>query len=872
MSVPDQPSIRLADYRPPHWLVHSIELEFDLDFDATTVRARLALERNPTNPSDRIRLDGEGLELVSATLDGVPVTPVLDAAGIAFESQAMRCRIETVVRIRPEANTALSGLYRSGAALITQCEAEGFRRITYFPDRPDVMSRYSVTLRADRARFPVLLANGELEAEGELPGARHWARWLDPHPKPCYLFALVAGRLEHIAERFRTAEGREVALRIYTEPGAIARCRHAMQALIAAMRWDEQHYGRCYDLDRFNIVAVGDFNMGAMENKGLNIFNTRYIVADEATATDADFQHIEAVVAHEYFHNWTGNRVTCRDWFQLSLKEGLTVFRDQQFTAEMHSHSLTRIDDVRVLKSQQFTEDAGPFAHPVRPSSYAAIDNFYTATVYEKGAEIVRMLHTTLGAEGFRRGMDRYFERHDGEAVTCEDFVAALGAANGRDLSAFLRWYTQAGTPRLAIAERYDAARGELTLSITQHTPPTPGQSEKHALPIPLRLMAYREDGSVAAIRLRGEADVAAGERVLLVDRAEQEFVLVGFDAAPVLSLLQGFSAPVRLERALEPLQLGFLARHDRDPFNRWDACQRLAEQAVRAALRPESAEPDWLGALAAAGAAMLADPARDASLSAECLTLPEHAYLAEQLGADDPLALVTAREATERALGCALAPALLACWNELAAGSTGRSAAAIANRRLRNVALGLLLATDAEAYAEHVQQQFATAPTMTDRLAALTLLVHRGLPGADAALAAFERRHADDALVLDKWFAVQATDPRPGALAAVERLSTHAAFTWRNPNKVRALVSSFARLNPRNFHAADGGGYRFLAAAVARVDRLNPQLAARLAQVFEPWRKLDAGRRALIERELRQLGAGRLSPDTADIIARALA
>jgi aminopeptidase N len=868
--------VRRADYRPPDWVVDRIDLVFDLDPDATEVAATLIVRRTGA-PRVPLRLDGEGLELLALRIDGAEPAPgvlAIDDGGLTLALDTPQARIETRVRIAPASNTALEGLYASGSSLLTQCEAEGFRRITYAIDRPDVMARYSTELRADRARFPVLLGNGDLVEEGSLPDGRHFARWDDPHPKPSYLFALVAGRLDFIEDRFTTAEGREVLLRVHADPGMAGRCAHAMDALKRCMRWDEQRYGRCYDLSRFNIVATHDFNMGAMENKGLNIFNAKFVLADARTSTDDDFLHVEAVVSHEYFHNWTGNRVTCRDWFQLSLKEGLTVFRDQQFVADIHSRAVRRIDDVRTLRAQQFAEDAGPFAHPVRPDEYSEINNFYTATVYEKGAEVVRMLHAALGEAGFRAGMDEYFRRHDGQAVTCDDFIAALCAGGGVDLSPFASWYAQAGTPRLEAHGHHDAATRRFVLTLAQSTPPTPGQPDKRALPIPVRLALFDARGRRLPLRLAGEAAPSGDERVLLFTDTTREFVFEDVDDAPVASLLRDFSAPVRLDRGATRAELAFLARHDDDPFNRWEAIQQLGELAILAGYRDDApTAADARNALADALHALLDDALQDPAFVAECLLLPDENWLGEQLDALDPPRLHAAREALRAALGAALASPLARAIARCADGSDGLDARGRARRRLRNVALGLRVAADPAAAAPDVAGLLAGARLMTDRLTALALHRQHELPGADAVLAAFRADFADDALVLDKWFALEASNPRPATVERVLALMDDPAFSWRNPNKVRALLGTFARANRVAFHRADGAGYRMLADAVRALDALNPQVAARLVGALSGWRKIEPARAALMRAALEQLAAlPERSRDLAEIVDRALA
>ncbi len=869
---------RLADYRPPAWRVTDVALRFELDFECTRVAAKLALVRDPAAAGTPIVLDGEALALVSVALDGAALTPeryTVDAQRLTIPHAGAVATVETVVEIAPSRNTALEGLYRSGEFLVTQCEAEGFRRITYFVDRPDVMARYDVTLSGDRTRFPVLLANGDPAGAGMLPGGRHFARWLDPYPKPSYLFALVAGRLERIERRYRTADAREVTIAIHAEADAIRRCQHAMDCVVAAMRWDEVRFGRSYDLDVYHIVATNDFNQGAMENKGLNIFNAKFIVADTETATDTDFRNVEGVVAHEYFHNWTGNRITCRDWFQLSLKEGLTVFRDQEFSADMSSRAVKRIEDVRSLRAHQFPEDAGPFAHPVRPETYLEINNFYTATVYEKGAEVVRLFHTVLGEDGFRRGMDLYFARHDGQAVTCEDFVRALGDANCRDLSNFLVWYSQAGTPQLRVAERHDPAASTYTLTFTQSTPPTPGQPDKRPVPIPVKLALYGAGGVPLPLTLADEAAPGPWQRVVLVDEVEQRVVFRDVAEPPKASLLQDFSAPVHLHRDDDAATLAFLARHDRDALNRWDAMQRLAERAVLAEYAKPSAGTGsvWFASLSAATEALLADATLDPAYVAECLELPDEAYLAELIDHYDPERLWLAREEVRRALAVPLVPLLGTRRVALAVDpSDARDGAAIGRRRLRNVALALLLRADPVAHASLARAQLDAAGNMTDRLAALTELVHCGAEGAQRLAEAFYQRHRHDPLVVDKWLTLQAANPEPGTLERVERLTEHPAFTLRNPNKVRALVGAFARANRVRFHEVDGAGYRFVGGTVLALDALNPQLAARMAGVFNGWRRLEPLRRALMRAELERLaGASTLSADLAEIVQRAL-
>ncbi len=880
MSEPtaDRPPILLSEYRVPEYLIEQIDLLFDLDFSSTEVRAELHFRRNPAaGAGGALCLHGEDLELLAIALDGVALNAdqfECDATGLKIAVVPEAGVLSTTVRIHPNRNTRLEGLYQSGAFLTTQCEAEGFRRITYMCDRPDVMARYSVTLRADQATFPVLLCNGNLESAGVLGGGRHYVRWVDPWPKPSYLFALVAGRLAHIEDHYRTSEGRDVQLRIYAEDSAIGRCQHAMDSLKRAMRWDEEKFGRAYDLDVFNIVATFDFNMGAMENKGLNIFNAKGIVADPETATDADLAYVEAVVAHEYFHNWTGNRITCRDWFQLSLKEGLTVYRDQEFSADMGSRAVKRIDDVRSLRAFQFPEDSGPFAHPVRPDRYVEINNFYTATVYEKGAQVVRLYRTLLGEDGFRRGMDLYFERHDGQAVTVDDFRRAMADGNDRDLEFLLPWYTQAGTPQLYAIGHHDPDRRSYRLALRQHTPATPDQADKAPVPIPLRLALYGSDGRPLLLRPSG-AGVLGEQGVLLFDQVEASFTFEEIPERPVASLLQDFSAPVQLHFAQDSADLAFRVAHDRDQFNRWEASQLLAEQLLMACY--EGAGLDDLPALpvfADACARLLADPALDPALIAECLDLPDEVYLGARIDALDPVRLSQARRDLNAWLGRRLADDLRQRRAELAAAALGGfNAQSCAARRLRGRALHLLMAGDADHHAAMARQQYQEAGTMTERMAALVALTHNACPGAQLLAEAFYQQNQDNPLLVDKWLGLQASNPQPGTLERVQALTGHAAFSWRNPNKVRALIGTFARGNRIRFHEMGGAGYRMLSDAVARLDAINPQIAARTVSVFNGWRRLEPLRQAQMRTELERLrGLPELSPDTSEIVNRALA
>jgi aminopeptidase N len=870
--------IRLADYRPPAWRVERVELVFELGIDATEVAAKLLLRRDPAQDAP-LRLDGENLELLAIALDGQPLPGTAYRSvegGLEVDGVRDSSVLETRVRVHPAANTALEGLYLSGPRgtgfLLTQCEAQGFRHITYFPDRPDVQASYTVTLRADRARFPVLLAGGNPDGAGELEDGRHWARFVDPHPKPSYLFALVAGQLEKIERDYRNADGRDVQLKIWAEADAIERCHYAMDALERSMRWDEQVYGRNYDLDVFHVVATHDFNMGAMENKGLNIFNAKCLLADPDSSTDDEYRRVEAVIAHEYFHNWSGNRVTCRDWFQLSLKEGFTVFREQSFSADMNSAPLKRIEDVALLRRAQFPEDAGPLAHPVRPAEYREINNFYTATVYEKGAELVRMLAGRLGREGFRRGTDLYFARNDGRAATIEDFLAALGEANGIDLTPYLAWYGQAGTPRLQAHGAYDAGRREYTLTLRQHTPPDQRQAHKQPLPIPVKLALFGADGRMLPLHMDGQTADGETERVVVLDRAEQRFVFRDVAERPVPSLLRGFSAPVILECDYTPTELALLLGHDPDGFNRWEAGQQLALRAYDA-LR-DGTGPEAVAAWCDALAALFDDGNLDDALLADLLTPPGEIELAERESAVDPARIHALRQQLQQRLAARIGPAALdARYRALAARTTAAlDAASQARRRLKQGVLQLLALLDPAQACGHAAAQYRDAPGMTDRLGALAVLArHDALRSAEP-LAHFRTRYANDPLALDKWFALQAQLPGEAALARVQALEADPAFTLKNPNRARALLGSYASGNPTGFHRPDGAGYRLYAERLLALDALNPQIAARLATAFNGWQRLEPQRREAARAALAGLAAhDKLSRNLVEIVGNML-
>ncbi len=875
-----QPRVtRLSEYRPPDFLVDTVELRFELGDTSTLVRSRLALRRNPAvdNLDAGLQLNGQGLVLESLSIDGRRLQP----GEFRHEDDLLRIAsvpaqfvLESEVRIEPHKNTALEGLYRSRGMFCTQCEPEGFRRITFFPDRPDVLARFTTEIVAPREGFPVLLSNGNETARGELPDGRHWVRWEDPFPKPSYLFALVAGDLASLDDSFVTRSGREVALRIFVEAKDLDKCAFGMEALKQSMRWDEEVYGREYDLDIFMIVAVDDFNMGAMENKGLNVFNTSCVLAHQDITTDAGFLRIAGIVAHEYFHNWSGNRVTCRDWFQLSLKEGFTVFRDAQFSADTGASVVRRIENVALLRTAQFAEDGGPMAHPVRPDSYLEINNFYTLTVYEKGAELVRMIRELIGADTFRRGSDLYFERHDGQAVTTEDFVRAMEDASGRDLGQFRLWYTQAGTPHLAFRDDYDPSTGSYRLHVSQSCPPTPGQPYKAPMHIPVRLGLV---GSAGEISFASGGGVPATEQVLELTQAESTFVFHGIPERPVPSLLRGFSAPVKSSFDYSSSDLERLMRLDSDGFARWDAGQTLALRVLQARVAGQGAAGADAG-LEGAFRALLRDEAADPATVAQMLVLPAETYLGELAELIDPLAIHAARQAERRALAASLRSELLACYRRLAPDADYRvDPDQVGRRSLRNACLHYLSLLGDDECRALAREQYLTAVNMTDRLAALTALV-QGDPdpaagGAPAILRDFEQRWRKEALALNLWFSVQAQRPHADTLDDVRALLSHPDFELRNPNRVRALIGAFCSANAPGFHRVDGAGYRFLGEQVALLDPMNPQVAARLLAPLTRWRRhapLHAEAMRSTLESLRDLPA--LSPDCFEVVSKSLA
>ena len=900
--------VRREAYVAPSHFIDTVELTFDLDPAKTRVLNRMRVRRNTDLPTQALRLDGEDLNLARVMVNGQGTSFKMDGDQLVLENLPTgdeAFELEIFTTCAPVKNTKLMGLYVSNESFFTQCEAEGFRRITYFLDRPDVMASYTVTLRADKARYPVLLSNGNLVEQGLLDDGRHFAKWVDPHRKPCYLFALVAGQLVSREQRITSRAGKEHTLQVYVRPGDLDKTEHAMNSLMHSVAWDEARFGLSLDLDRFMIVATSDFNMGAMENKGLNIFNTKYVLASQATATDTDFSNIESVVGHEYFHNWTGNRITCRDWFQLSLKEGLTVFRDQEFSqdlcAEPSARAVKRIEDVRVLRTAQFPEDAGPMAHPVRPDSYIEISNFYTVTIYEKGAELVRMMQTLVSREGFAKGMTLYFERHDGHAVTCDDFAQAIADANPTSdlallLPQFKRWYSQAGTPRVRAQGTYDAAARTYTLTLTQRCPPTPGQAVKEPFVIPVGLGLLAANGQDLLLELAGESDTAAGAnatrtrgtgtRTLVMTQETETRVFINIDAEPVPSILRGFTAPVVLEFDYTDAQLLHLLQHDSDPFNRWEAGQRLAVSSALNAIssiaiyasntRASVLNDAYIDAMRE----VLRHPKLDAAFKELVLTLPSETYLAEQLDVVDPQRIHAVRES----MRLQLATALVGDWEAAYAanhdtGAYTPDAVSSGRRALAGMALSQLClaaqSTGDAVWPGKTLQRFEDASNMTDRFNALAALVASGHPLATKALARFHAMFKDEALVIDKWFALQAatTDRDGDILPAVKQLMKHPDFSLRNPNRARSVISTYCQANPAAFHRPDAAGYVFWSERVMELDAINPQVAARLARALDRWSKLaEPCRSAAREAISRVAGKGDLSKDTREVVTRALA
>ena len=894
-------AIHRADYTAPAFWIDTVDLTFDLDPAKTRVLSKMRLRRNPEVAAQPLRLDGEELNLARVMVNGGGTSFKIEGSQLVLENLPEGHEpfdLEIFTTCAPAKNTQLMGLYVSQGTFFTQCEAEGFRRITYFLDRPDVMASYSVTLRASKADYPVLLSNGNLVEQGELPEGRHFAKWVDPHKKPSYLFALVAGKLVAREQRIKSRAGHNHLLQIYVRPGDLEKTEHAMHSLMHSVAWDEARFGPSLDLERFMIVATSDFNMGAMENKGLNIFNTKYVLASQSTATDVDYANIESVVGHEYFHNWTGNRVTCRDWFQLSLKEGLTVFRDQEFSMDMagspSARAVKRIEDVRVLRTVQFPEDAGPMAHPVRPDSYVEINNFYTVTIYEKGAEVVRMQHNLVGREGFAKGMKLYFERHDGQAVTCDDFAQAMADANpesdlARLLPQFKRWYSQAGTPLVQASGQYDAAARTYTLQLSQSCAPTPGQPDKAPFVIPVALGLLGADGSALPLQLEGETKAEGTSRTVVLSEAEQTLRFVNVDSAPIPSLLRGFSAPVQLAYDYSDAELLSLLAHDSDAFNRWEASQRLA---LRIAIKNIANNPEGTRTTGQNGLNILPDefvqamrdvlrnPTLDAAFKELVLTLPSESYIAEQLDEVDPQRVHAVREAMREQLALALEADWQTAWaDHHDTGGYQPDPVSAGRRALAGLALTMLCLAARHSgdavWPGKAYQRFKDAGNMTDRFQALTALVSSGHALAQPALSRFHALFKDDALVLDKWFALQAGSPDRGGniLPMVKQLLKHPDFSLKNPNRARSVIFSYCSANPGAFHRADAAGYVFWADRVLELDALNPQVAARLARALDRWRKLaqpyrDAAREAIA----RVAAKPDLSNDVREVVTRALA
>ena len=895
------PAIHRADYQAPAWWIDTVDLTFDLDPAKTRVLNKMRLRRNPDVAAQPLRLDGEELNLARVMVNGGGTSFKMDGNQLVLENLPEGTEsfdLEIFTTCAPAKNTQLMGLYVSQGTFFTQCEAEGFRRITYFLDRPDVMASYTVTLRADKALYPVLLSNGNLVDSGALDDGRHFAKWVDPHKKPCYLFALVAGKLVAREQLIKSRSGSNHLLQVYVRPGDLGKTEHAMNSLMYSVAWDEARFGLPLDLERFMIVATSDFNMGAMENKGLNIFNTKYVLASEATATDADFANIESVVGHEYFHNWTGNRVTCRDWFQLSLKEGLTVFRDQEFSQDLagspSARAVKRIEDVRVLRTAQFPEDAGPMAHPVRPDSYIEINNFYTVTIYEKGAEVVRMMHTLVGREGFTKGMKLYFERHDGQAVTCDDFASAIADANptsdlARLLPAFKRWYSQAGTPHVHATGNYDAAARTYTLTLTQSCAPTPGQSAKEPFVIPVELGLLSASGAALPLQMADESTPGAASRTVVLTEPTQTLTFVHVDAEPVPSLLRNFSAPVVLDIDYTDAQLLTLLAHDADAFNRWEAGQRLAlliaintiadsayQASANGTFDHKFLDADFIEAMRT----VLRNPALDAAFKELVLTLPSETYIAEQLNVVDPQRIHAVREAMREQLALALQADWEWAWEQNQdTGGYRPDPVSSGRRALSGLALQMLCIaarrTGDVVWPGKAYQRFKVAANMTDRFNALTALVASGSELAAPALSRFHTLFKDEPLVIDKWFALQAGAPDRGGnvLPAVRQLMQHPDFSLKNPNRARSVIFSYCSANPGAFHRADAAGYVFWSDRVIELDAINPQVAARLARALDRWKKLaEPWRSGAREAIARVAARPDLSNDVREVVTRALA
>ena len=878
LSTDSKKTVYLKDYQPHPFHIKNVDMYVNITERATQVKVTSSVIKRDSNSVNELVLDGELLTLQSVSINGRALDQaeyqLMDESLTIFEvPNEFTLIVET--EIQPELNTALMGMYKSSGNICTQCEADGFRRITYFIDRPDNMATFTTVIEADKSHYPVLLSNGNKVDEGELEGSRHWAKWEDPHPKPSYLFALVAGDLAKVSDHFVTMSGRHVELNIFVQHHNIDQCEHALVSLKNSMRWDEEVYGREYDLNVFNIVAVDDFNMGAMENKGLNLFNSKYVLANQATATDADYQAIEGIIGHEYFHNWSGNRVTCRDWFQLSLKEGFTVFRDQEFSADMSSPAVKRIHDVNILRTVQFREDASPVAHPVRPESYMEINNFYTATVYNKGAEVVRMLCNLLGKDKFRQGTDLYFERHDGQAVTIEDFVQVMEDVSGINLAQFKRWYNQAGTPVVEVKSEYDAERETYTLHFHQSCPPTPESETKQPFHIPVAMALLDEHGQRLPLYINDEI---AGEKstVLALRKEKEAFEFKQVKCQPVPSLLRGFSAPVKIEADIDEDYLYFLMAQDDDPYNRWNANQQIALKLVLANVQRLQAEqdmfvdPSYLAALEKT----LTNQELDKSFLSLLLTLPNEQYIAEYMGVIDPIAIHQASRFVKQAVAQHLEASLLNHYHENNDSSDYEiSAEAIGRRSLKNLCLSYLCELKQEASFELAWQQFERGQNMTDEIAAFQILLQHDTKQTKQAVGAFYDKWQNDALVLDKWFQAQAMSRLPGGVTRVRKLMEHEQFNIKNPNKVRAVIGAFSHGNPANFHLEDGSGYELLGDCIVELDEINPQIAARLIGSFGLWRRYGEHRQLLMKNQLeRIINRPQVSRDSYDVVQRLLA
>ncbi len=873
-------TILLENYTPPAYLIESVELHFELGSKDTSVKNRMRVNRNLAieNHVADFELDGCEIELAALYLNDKKLAPDqyrLEENKLFILQVPEQFELIIETRIQPDLNTALEGLYVSSGMFCTQCEAEGFRRITYYPDRPDVMACFTTTIVADLAAYPVLLSNGNLIDQGNLDDGKHWVKWHDPFPKPSYLFALVAGNLVCKKDSFTTGSGRTVDLHLYVEPANQDKCDHALHSLKQAMRWDEETYGREYDLDIFMIVAVNDFNMGAMENKGLNIFNSACVLASPETATDADYYNIQGIIGHEYFHNWSGNRVTCRDWFQLSLKEGFTVFRDQQFSADQNSRPVKRISDVNVLRTHQFAQDAGPMAHPIRPDSYIEISNFYTVTVYNKGAEVVRMLHSLLGKEAFHKGTDLYFQRHDGQAVTTDDFVSAMEDANQKDFSNFKRWYSQAGTPVVEVMEKHDAQAKTYALTLQQTCPPTPGQPDKQPFHMPLNIALFDAAGTAYPLQLEDELKPVGTQRVIELTASSQTFNFICIAKKPVLSINRGFSAPVKIKLVRNPESLAFLLAKDNDAFNRWDAGQELCIAVLLRLIEDvQQRKPlELADTVSNAFASLLDDHTLDPALLAQILSLPSESYLADQCEVVDVNAIFSAREFMRKTLAGRLADQLSSLYHHHHNADPYQfDADRMAGRSLKNLCLAYLMETGDSAAQKLCLNQLQQANNMTDSLSALNTLAQYDLAERETGLEQFYQRWRQDPLVIDKWFAIQASSRLPDTLKHVNNLLKHPAFALTNPNNVRAVIGRFCHGNIIRFHADDGSGYRFLADQVIALDALNPQISARLVSAMSRWRRYDENRQQFMRSELeRILNTESLSKDTFEIVSKSL-